>query len=66
MQAVKYAPNGSLFASAGFDGKVFLYDGTSSELVTEVGSPAHSGGIYGVSMNAQPLAFSFFFFFINF
>ncbi|KAJ8916773.1 hypothetical protein NQ315_005778 [Exocentrus adspersus] len=39
----------NLFASAGFDGKVFLYDGTSSELIGEVGSPAHSGGVYGVA-----------------
>uniref|UniRef100_A0A1Y1L975 Actin-interacting protein 1 n=1 Tax=Photinus pyralis TaxID=7054 RepID=A0A1Y1L975_PHOPY len=49
VQAVRYSPNGNLFASAGFDGKVFLYDGTSSELVGEVGSPAHSGGVYAVS-----------------
>lgn len=49
VQAVRYSPNGAQFASAGFDGKVFLYDGTSSELITEIGSPAHSGGVYGVS-----------------
>ncbi|KAK7603230.1 hypothetical protein V9T40_003229 [Parthenolecanium corni] len=49
VQAVRYSPNGALFASVGFDGKVFLYDGTSSELVAEVGSPAHSGGVYGVA-----------------
>ncbi|XP_045478139.1 actin-interacting protein 1 [Harmonia axyridis] len=49
VQAVRYSPSGNLFASAGFDGKVFIYDGTSSELVGEVGSPAHSGGVYGVT-----------------
>lgn len=49
MQAVRYSPSGNLFASAGFDGKVFLYDGTSSDFVGEVGSPAHSGGVYGVA-----------------
>ncbi|XP_011301844.1 actin-interacting protein 1 [Fopius arisanus] len=49
VQAVKYSPSGNLFASAGFDGKVFLYDGTSSELVSEIGSPAHQGGVYGVT-----------------
>ncbi|KAL3274190.1 hypothetical protein HHI36_015607 [Cryptolaemus montrouzieri] len=48
VQAVRYSPSGNLFASAGFDGKVFIYDGSSSELVGEVGSPAHSGGVYGV------------------
>ncbi|XP_055378325.1 actin-interacting protein 1 [Condylostylus longicornis] len=49
VQAIKYSPSGNLFASGGFDGKVFLYDGTSSELVGEIGSPAHKGGIYGVA-----------------
>ncbi|XP_031778708.1 actin-interacting protein 1 isoform X1 [Nasonia vitripennis] len=49
VQAVRYSPTGHLFASAGFDGKVYLYDGTSSELVGEVGSPAHQGGVYGVA-----------------
>lgn len=49
VQAVRYSTNGNLFASAGFDGKVHIYDGTSSELVGEIGSPAHSGGVYAVS-----------------
>ncbi|XP_072394337.1 actin-interacting protein 1 [Diabrotica undecimpunctata] len=49
VQAVRYSPSGNLFASAGFDGKVFLYDGTSSDLVGEIGAPAHSGGVYGVA-----------------
>jgi WD40 repeat protein len=49
VQAVRYSPSGNLFASAGFDGKVYLYDGTSSDLVGEIGSPAHQGGVYGVA-----------------
>jgi len=49
VQAVRYSPDGKLFASAGFDGKVFLYDGTSSELVGEFGSPAHKGGVYALA-----------------
>ncbi|XP_054261578.1 actin-interacting protein 1-like [Macrosteles quadrilineatus] len=49
VQAVRYSPNGSHFASAGFDGKVFIYDGTSADLVGEVGNPAHKGGVYGVA-----------------
>ncbi|XP_011506329.1 PREDICTED: actin-interacting protein 1 isoform X2 [Ceratosolen solmsi marchali] len=49
VQAVRYSPSGNLFASAGFDGKVYIYDGTSSELVGEVGSPAHQGGVYGLA-----------------
>lgn len=49
VQAVRYSPSGHLFASAGFDGKVFIYDGATSELVGEVGSPAHKGGVYAVA-----------------
>ncbi|KAJ8930242.1 hypothetical protein NQ314_016970 [Rhamnusium bicolor] len=45
----KIFSKGRFFASAGFDGKVFLYNGTSSELVGEVGSPAHAGGVYGIA-----------------
>ena len=30
-------------------GQVFLYDGKTSELVGELGSPAHKGGVYGVA-----------------
>lgn len=46
---MKYSPNGSHFASAGFDGKVFLYDGATADLISEIGSPAHKGGVYGVA-----------------
>ncbi|KAH8397189.1 hypothetical protein KR215_010295 [Drosophila sulfurigaster] len=49
VQAVRYSPDGKYFASAGFDGKVFLYDGTSSDLIGEFGSPAHKGGVYAVA-----------------
>lgn len=49
VQAVRYSPDGKFFASAGFDGKVFLYDGVSSELVGEFGSPAHKGGVYALA-----------------
>lgn len=45
---MRFSPNGNFFASAGFDGKVFLYDGTNADLVSEIGSPAHKGGVYGV------------------
>ncbi|KAK3908482.1 Actin-interacting protein 1 [Frankliniella fusca] len=49
VQAVRYSPTGSHFASGGFDGKVFLYDGSSADLVGEIGSPAHKGGVYAVA-----------------
>ena len=37
VQSVRYSPNGDHFATGGFDGKVFIYDGKSSELVGELG-----------------------------
>ncbi|XP_067647867.1 actin-interacting protein 1 [Eurosta solidaginis] len=49
VQAVRYSPDGKFFASAGFDGKVFLYDGATSDLIGEFGSPAHKGGVYAVA-----------------
>lgn len=51
VQAVRYSPDGKYFASGGFDGKVFLYDGNTSDLIGEIGggSPAHKGGVYGVA-----------------
>jgi WD40 repeat protein len=53
VQAVRYSPSGSHFASAGFDGKVFLYDGSSADLIGEIGSPAHKGGVYAVSVKQK-------------
>jgi WD40 repeat protein len=49
VQAVRYSNDGKYFASGGFDGKVFLYDGNTSDLIAEIGSPAHKGGVYGVA-----------------
>ncbi|XP_013783916.1 actin-interacting protein 1-like, partial [Limulus polyphemus] len=49
VQSVRYSPNGELFATAGFDGKLFLYNAKEYTQVGEVGDPAHSGGIYGVA-----------------
>lgn len=38
VQSVRYSPNGEQFATGGFDGKVFIYDGKSSDLVGELGN----------------------------
>ena len=35
VQSVRYSPDGVFWVSAGFDGKMFLYDGKESELITE-------------------------------
>ncbi|KAG8198510.1 hypothetical protein JTE90_017375 [Oedothorax gibbosus] len=50
VQAVRFSPDGELFATGGFDGKMFLYkcDGEYTK-VGEFGKPSHGGGIYGLS-----------------
>lgn len=49
VQAVRFSPNGEQFASAGFDGKLFLYNSKDYSKVGEFGSPAHAGGIYAIA-----------------
>lgn len=49
VQAIRFSPNGDHFASAGFDGKLFLYNSNDYSKVAELGSPAHKGGIYAIS-----------------
>ncbi len=55
-QSVRYSPDGVFWASGGFDGKIFLYDGKESELITEFlpeGKNAHAGGIYAIAWGAN-------------
>ncbi|CAL4141804.1 unnamed protein product, partial [Meganyctiphanes norvegica] len=49
VQSVRYAPDGTKYATGGFDGKIFVYEGKDGSLIKELGSPAHKGGIYAVS-----------------
>ena len=53
---MRYSPDGNFWASGGFDGKIFLYEGKESELICEVqesgGKNAHGGGIYAISWSA--------------
>ena len=49
MQTVRFSPSGDLFASGGFDGKIFLFKSADYSKVGEFGSPAHAGGVYAVS-----------------
>jgi len=46
-QVVRYSPDGNLWASGGFDGKIFLYDGKDSEPKGELAG--HTGGVYGLA-----------------
>lgn len=49
VQAVRFSPDGNLFATGGFDGKLFIYNSTDYSKHAELGSPAHKGGIYAIS-----------------
>ncbi|XP_072109131.1 WD repeat-containing protein 1 [Mobula birostris] len=50
INCVRYSPKGKLFASAGADGKIFLYDGKDATQLSSLGQDeAHSGGIYAIS-----------------
>lgn len=53
VQAIRFSPSGDLFASAGFDGKLFIYNSNDYSKVAELGSPAHKGGIYAISWSAD-------------
>jgi len=50
-QVVRYSPDGSLWASGGFDGKIFIYDGKDSSLKGELSG--HTGGVYGLAWDGS-------------
>ena len=52
MQTVRYSPNGEYYATGGFDGKIFVYEGKDGELKKELGCPAHKGGVYAVCISS--------------
>uniref|UniRef100_UPI00398EB143 WD repeat-containing protein 1 n=1 Tax=Pristiophorus japonicus TaxID=55135 RepID=UPI00398EB143 len=50
VNCVRYSHNGTKFASAGTDGKIFIYDGKDGNLICALGEvKAHNGGVYAVS-----------------
>lgn len=51
VNSVRYAPDGSVFITAGAEGKAYVYDGKTGDLIGELGAPAHKGGIYAVAFN---------------
>lgn len=59
VQSVRFSPNGKLYATGGFDGRIFIYDGDTSEKVGELMScdvsakKAHGGGVYGLSWSGD-------------
>jgi len=50
-QVVRYSPDGNYWASGGFDGKIFLYDGKDSEPKGELSG--HTGGVYGLAWDGS-------------
>ncbi|KNC78405.1 hypothetical protein SARC_09164 [Sphaeroforma arctica JP610] len=48
-QVARYKPDGSVYVTAGSDGRIFTYDGKSGEKQGEVGSTAHKGSVMCVS-----------------
>ena len=52
VNCVRYSPDGAKFATCGADGKCFVHDGKTGELIAELCEAAgkiHKGGIYGVA-----------------
>lgn len=48
----RFSPDGSKYVTSGADGKAFVYDGKTGELLGEMNEPAgriHKGGVYGVA-----------------
>ncbi|KAK5608927.1 WD repeat-containing protein 1 [Crenichthys baileyi] len=50
VNCIRFSPDGSRLVTAGADGQIFIYDGTTGERVGSLGGDkAHKGGIYAVS-----------------
>lgn len=50
-----YLPDGSAFLTAGADGRIVMYDGTSGDVTGELcdGAAAHDGSVYALSVSAD-------------
>uniref|UniRef100_A0A8C4WWK8 Uncharacterized protein n=1 Tax=Eptatretus burgeri TaxID=7764 RepID=A0A8C4WWK8_EPTBU len=54
VNCVRFSPDGSLYATAGVDGKIFLYEGTSGSKVGSLADDkAHSGGVNAICWNSD-------------
>uniref|UniRef100_A0A3B5QJG8 WD repeat domain 1 n=1 Tax=Xiphophorus maculatus TaxID=8083 RepID=A0A3B5QJG8_XIPMA len=50
VNCIRFSPDGSRLVTAGADGQIFVYDGTTGERVSSLGGEkAHKGGIYALS-----------------
>lgn len=59
VQTIAFSPDGTHLVSAGSDRKIFLWDGKTGELVSQIqdSSNAHNGGIYAVSWHSDSKRF---------
>lgn len=59
VQGVAFSPDGEHFVSVGTDRKIFLYDGKTGELKSEIAydGAGHKGGIYSVSWSKDSKRF---------
>ncbi|XP_069782091.1 WD repeat-containing protein 1 [Narcine bancroftii] len=49
VNCVRYSPKGNMFATAGSDGKIFIFDGKEGTFKCSLGQDqAHNGGIYAI------------------
>ncbi|KAG1465568.1 hypothetical protein G6F46_001648 [Rhizopus delemar] len=55
INTVQFSPNGDFFASAGADGKIFLYDGKTGDKLDELSTAenSHAGNIFALSWSAD-------------
>lgn len=54
VNCIRFSPDGARFATAGADGQIFVYDGTSGQKICALGGDkAHDGGIYAISWSAD-------------
>ena len=55
INTVQFSPNGDFFASAGADGKIFLYDGKTGDKLDELSTAenSHTGNIFALSWSAD-------------
>ncbi|XP_068598308.1 WD repeat-containing protein 1 [Brachionichthys hirsutus] len=54
VNCVRFSPDGKHFVTAGADGKIFIYDGSSGEPVGSLcGESGHKGGVYAISWSGD-------------
>lgn len=49
VQGTQFSPDGSNLVSVGSDSKIWLYDGKTGEVKSQIGEGEHKGSIFGVS-----------------